>query len=498
MIQGKIGTKFPATVTGESPIDLVNDGGNYTISLDLDVVETLFTQIIDDHGAHPTVTTDNAIARYNGTSGALQSSGVIISDSNSVVIPGSVQATTAIIGTSTAYIGSTGNAAQVTLTGPLYSSSSDPRLSVEYPSFDGLAYNTANAIAVTFSGATAESGAALTAQVTVAPTAAAATAAAGLTGGFYNRRTGMDGGGVRASSETDGTDHPYAGVNVNNSSATNAWQKGVQVSSANGYGVQVGMHYNDPGAGGANMITPTYAYSFYGPGAICTSSIASTTLTVSSVASGTISIGQQVIGGGVTADTFITALGTGVGGSGTYVVNNSQTVSSQFTLLGPQPRWLMDANGTQFCVPSSATTIPIVLKGSYGSNTLPLVDTTTAAKAALFQFSDAGTLKWYVGKQTDNSFIIYDNAASANSISVTSNSGSTGVITLTTSTGIGTTGTTTSFLTLAAGTTAKSALRFVQGAAPSAPVDGDMWREDNSNTGLKIRINGVTKTITVA
>ncbi len=35
-------------------------------------------------------------------------------------------------------------------------------------------------------------------------------------------------------------------------------------------------------------------------------------------------------------------------------------------------------------------------------------------------------------------------------------------------------------------------------AAPTSPASGDVWREDDTNTGLKIRINGVTKTITVA
>ncbi len=34
-------------------------------------------------------------------------------------------------------------------------------------------------------------------------------------------------------------------------------------------------------------------------------------------------------------------------------------------------------------------------------------------------------------------------------------------------------------------------------SAPASPVDGDVWREDNTNTGLKIRINGITKTISV-
>jgi len=35
-------------------------------------------------------------------------------------------------------------------------------------------------------------------------------------------------------------------------------------------------------------------------------------------------------------------------------------------------------------------------------------------------------------------------------------------------------------------------------SAPASPADGDIWRQDNTNTGLKIRINGVTKTITVS
>ena len=34
-------------------------------------------------------------------------------------------------------------------------------------------------------------------------------------------------------------------------------------------------------------------------------------------------------------------------------------------------------------------------------------------------------------------------------------------------------------------------------SAPSSPADGDIWREDNTNTGLKIRVNGVTKTFSL-
>lgn len=51
---------------------------------------------------------------------------------------------------------------------------------------------------------------------------------------------------------------------------------------------------------------------------------------------------------------------------------------------------------------------------------------------------------------------------------------------------------------LAAPTTAYTSMNLPSGTAPSSPNDGDIWREDNTNTGFKIRINGVTKTITVS
>lgn len=63
-------------------------------------------------------------------------------------------------------------------------------------------------------------------------------------------------------------------------------------------------------------------------GAVVTGGISGTTLTVSSVISGVIEIGQMVTGTGVTVGTFISAFGTGAGGTGTYTVNISQSVGS--------------------------------------------------------------------------------------------------------------------------------------------------------------------------
>lgn len=59
-----------------------------------------------------------------------------------------------------------------------------------------------------------------------------------------------------------------------------------------------------------------------------TGSISGTTLTITAMASGEFSVGDPVTGTGVTSGTYITALGTAVGGVGTYTVSASQTVSS--------------------------------------------------------------------------------------------------------------------------------------------------------------------------
>jgi len=67
----------------------------------------------------------------------------------------------------------------------------------------------------------------------------------------------------------------------------------------------------------------TFASSFEGEG-----SIAGTTLTISAVTAGVLTVGSVIAGSGVTSGTTITALGTGTGGTGTYTVGTSQSVSS--------------------------------------------------------------------------------------------------------------------------------------------------------------------------
>ena len=71
-----------------------------------------------------------------------------------------------------------------------------------------------------------------------------------------------------------------------------------------------------------------------------TATISTTVLNVSAVASGTFVIGQLIVGSGVGALTRITSFGTGTGGTGTYNLSVSSTVSTgtamtaQLSLVG--------------------------------------------------------------------------------------------------------------------------------------------------------------------
>ena len=81
----------------------------------------------------------------------------------------------------------------------------------------------------------------------------------------------------------------------------------------------------------AYIVDDSYRYTWFisnPSSAIFTGSISSTTLTVTSVLSGTIAVGHAIFGQGIAQNTVITALGTGSGGVGTYTVSDSQTVTS--------------------------------------------------------------------------------------------------------------------------------------------------------------------------
>lgn len=84
------------------------------------------------------------------------------------------------------------------------------------------------------------------------------------------------------------------------------------------------------------------------PSAVVTGSIAGNTLTVSAVTSGTLAVGQFLFDatGTIINGTQITAFGTGSGGTGTYTINNTQTVASETinAVIGNQSVITVQAN----------------------------------------------------------------------------------------------------------------------------------------------------------
>lgn len=67
-----------------------------------------------------------------------------------------------------------------------------------------------------------------------------------------------------------------------------------------------------------------------------TATFATNVMTVASVVSGTFRVGDQIFGDGVPANTVITALGTGVGGTGTYTLNQTVgTITPAIAVTGP-------------------------------------------------------------------------------------------------------------------------------------------------------------------
>ena len=68
-----------------------------------------------------------------------------------------------------------------------------------------------------------------------------------------------------------------------------------------------------------------------------TATISGKTMTVSAVASGALAVNQFVTGTGIAPGTFIASLGTGTGGTGTYILNQANTVGSGETVLAIAP-----------------------------------------------------------------------------------------------------------------------------------------------------------------
>lgn len=112
-----------------------------------------------------------------------------------------------------------------------------------------------------------------------------------------------------------------------------------------------GMYFADPRK---NLIDYTITSGAYlgdpiggasGAGAVGTGSITLTALNITALTSGCYGVGQIISGSGITANTRITAFGTGTGGTGTYTVDTSQTAAST-TVTGAANKYANTVDGT--------------------------------------------------------------------------------------------------------------------------------------------------------
>jgi len=120
--------------------------------------------------------------------------------------------------------------------------------------------------------------------------------------------------------------------------------------------------------------------------------ISGTTMTVAGTFTGSFAVGQTVTGSGVTANSIITALGTGTGGLGTYILSQSSTIG-----VG-QP---MTASGTNVAVSyDSVSGAFVITSGFTGANSSAAFATGTLSTGLKLTSATGATLSQGAGATT--------------------------------------------------------------------------------------------------
>lgn len=113
----------------------------------------------------------------------------------------------------------------------------------------------------------------------------------------------------------------------------------------------------------------------------------STTMDVTVVASGALAVGQEVEGSGISS-TYITALGTGTGGTGTYLITDIQHVASE-AMTGVMPTVTYDSVSGAFVIISATDGVTSTI--GYGSGTISAAIKVTSATGAILSQGADGT-----------------------------------------------------------------------------------------------------------
>jgi hypothetical protein len=194
-----------------------------------------------------------------------------------------------------------------------------------------------------------------------------------------------------------------------------------------------------------------------------------TILNVSAVASGTLIVGQKITGTGVSANTGISALGTGTGGVGTYTVTTSQLVNAGTAMTGSAGAQALTPVTTDSTTNIATTAFVQALAGSLGSmstqnaNAVAITGGTISGATVYGSTVNAGS--FVVGYPYTIAFVGTTSftgiGASANTVGLTF-----------VATGVGSgTGTAYSYFVGSNSTGAKT----ISTSTPSGGNDGDIW-----------------------
>lgn len=122
----------------------------------------------------------------------------------------------------------------------------------------------------------------------------------------------------------------------------------------------------DPLTGALNSIAPTTVF---------VGDSSTTTLTVDSITAGAIYVGMQVLGANTIPGTYVTAFGTGKGGTGTYTINVSQSITADSALTGAnRPAPAFSATGSIAPGSTPATDPSVLTISAVASGTLQIGD----------------------------------------------------------------------------------------------------------------------------
>lgn len=122
-------------------------------------------------------------------------------------------------------------------------------------------------------------------------------------------------------------------------------------------------------------------------------SIAGTTLTITSIQYGVVTIGNTLFGAGVASGTKITAFGTGTGGIGTYTINISQNVSGLVifdAVAVSSMSTLLMASGTQLDLQPTRITIQLDVHGPNSADSAQTISTLFRDEYGTAFFSESG------------------------------------------------------------------------------------------------------------